>query len=115
MLPNYSIFIVEKQGNMSHYSFQICVTNNKDKAMMQTMKAIAENYLLIQNGNYTIRLVEYNIIPESVGEVLNSMFVDHAAIEHNAVCDYQAAERSGRIQNRYLKFTSDYLNKYIRR
>ena len=92
MLSNYSLYVVEKRGNMSQMFYQICVTNSLDKAMMKTLKAIASDYPLIVNGNYTVQLYEYNIIPDSTSELLNSLFVDHADIEHNALCDLQKAQ-----------------------
>lgn len=115
MLSNYSIYAVKKRGNFSQLDYEICVTHQKDKAMMKALAAIAKEYPLIQNGNYTVEVIEYSIIPLTTSELLNSLFIDHADLEHNAVCDLQAAESQNRIQNRYVKFTSDDLKKYYRR
>jgi len=115
MLTNYSVYVVQKRGNFSQLTSDLCVTNQKDKAMMKALGAIAKDYPLIQNGNYSVDVIEYNIIPLTTNELLNSLFIDHAEIEHNALCDLQAAERENRIQNRYVKFTSDDLKKYYRR
>lgn len=114
MLLNYSIYVVNKVNNMGKWDVPLCVTFSKEKAMMKTLDAIAKEYPLVSQGHYSINLTEFNIIPESTSELLDSCFDDRADIEHAALADYQKADKDNRIQNHYLKFTSDDLKKYFR-
>lgn len=111
MVNNYSIYEVTLTEIPTGTETQVCVTNCKDKAKLQALKRLCENYSFCMAELRKVTVTEYSIEADSFHEYWDSQLIDHRDIELQTMKNLHNAKVTDRIQNKYVIFSSNSLLK----
>lgn len=111
MIDNYSIYEVVLTEIATGKINPVVLTNSKEKAKLRCLKIMCENYSFIMANLRRVEVIEYTVQTDEFTEWWYSQIIDHRDVEPEMVKLLHNAERSRRIQNKYVIFSSNTLLK----